>query len=278
MIERTYEIKADVSLYIALVTDLHGDDGTAVLRSLQRHSPDLIAIAGDFIYGRRPRENGERLDVPVIAFQKNVQPFLKGCTAVAPTFVSLGNHETFLDDEDISLIRKTGVTLLDNASVVFGNVVIGGLTSGRVLDYRAYRKKHFQENGRTERYPGRTRRQMPKRFPVDHSWLDEFEKQEGYKILLCHHPEYWGKGPVLSERKLDLVLSGHAHGGQFRLFNRGLYAPGQGFLPKYTRGIYPGTYGSMVVSAGLSNTSAGIPRFQNPEEIVFLRLIKNTQI
>ena len=69
-------------------------------------------------------------------------------------------------------------------------------------------------------------------------------------------------------KDIDLILAGHAHGGQIRLFGHGLYAYGQGLFPKYTKGIYDG---KLIVSAGLANTSR-FPRINNPPEIVFLTL------
>lgn len=64
------------------------------------------------------------------------------------------------------------------------------------------------------------------------------------------------------------MLSGHAHGGQIRILGRGVFSPGQGLFPKYTKGIYEGR---LVVSAGCSNT-ASIPRWGNPCEVVAIRL------
>ena len=78
-------------------------------------------------------------------------------------------------------------------------------------------------------------------------------------------PEYYER--YLSGRELSLVLSGHAHGGQIRLFGRGLYAPGQGILPKLTEGVH---FGRLIVSRGLSNNSV-VPRVFNPPEIVYIR-------
>ena len=83
-----------------------------------------------------------------------------------------------------------------------------------------------------------------------------------YIILLSHHPEYFQRLP----KGIHLVLSGHAHGGQWRLFGRGLYAPNQGWLPRYTKGIYEKR---MIVSAGLTNT-AHVPRLFNPTEVIYV--------
>ena len=68
------------------------------------------------------------------------------------------------------------------------------------------------------------------------------------------------------EQPIDLVVSGHAHGGQWRFFGHGVFAPGQGILPKYTKGFYNG---NLLVSAGMTNT-APVPRLFNPTEIVIL--------
>ncbi len=76
--------------------------------------------------------------------------------------------------------------------------------------------------------------------------------------------------PKLCEREIDIVLSGHAHGGQIRLFGKGLYAPGQGLFPEYTKGMWMGKNGWLVVSTGLANTSSIVPRLFNPTEIVYV--------
>ena len=108
-------------------------------------------------------------------------------------------------------------------------------------------------------------------------WIPAFVAEEGYHILLSHHPEYY---PLIPEG-VDLCLSGHAHGGQWNIYNpfekredggrgrwRGVFAPGQGLWPRYTSGVYmePGL-GRLIVSRGLANT-AGVPRIFNPCEVV----------
>ena len=98
-------------------------------------------------------------------------------------------------------------------------------------------------------------------------WLSEFEKQDGCRILLCHHPEYYPT--YLADRNIDLVFSGHAHGGQWRLFGRGLIAPGQGLFPRLTSGVHPGAHGKLVISRGMGN-GTWIPRINNPCEVVII--------
>ncbi len=91
----------------------------------------------------------------------------------------------------------------------------------------------------------------------------------GFKILLSHHPEYWEK--YIRGKNIDLTVSGHAHGGQWCFLGRGVYAPGQGLMPKYTHGIYKNAGEVLAVSRGMTNT-VPIPRFGNPCEIVFINL------
>ena len=85
--------------------------------------------------------------------------------------------------------------------------------------------------------------------------------------MLCHHPEYYER--LLKDKDIDLILSGHNHGGQFRIFGKGLLSSSTGLFPKYDRGLFDGR---LVVSAGCANTTA-IPRFFNPREAVIIRLL-----
>ena len=101
----------------------------------------------------------------------------------------------------------------------------------------------------------------------DVKWLSGYTAKPGYKILLCHHPEFYPAIRKETGESMDIIVSGHAHGGQWRLFGRGLYAPGQGFLPRYTSGCH----GNMVISRGVANT-ASVPRLGNPPEIPVLKL------
>jgi predicted MPP superfamily phosphohydrolase len=207
-------------------------------------------------------------DTSPVASQANVLPFLSACASIAPTFLSLGNHEWMVDQEDLDMIRSTGVTVLDNnwrpITVDGKEIILAGLTSGYVTDYRAFRA----ESGSPNRYPrqesisGIGGAVHARYHKPETEWLPAFAGQAGYHILLSHHPEYF---PLIPD-SIDLILSGHAHGGQWRIFGHGVWSPGQGWWPRWTRGVY---CGRLVVSAGLSNTT-WIPRIENPTEIVYL--------
>ena len=263
MKQTTYQINIPASL--VLLGDLHGRPYQPVIESLRQTKPQIIAIAGDIVSGHHPAD-----DVSPLVSQKNILPFLENCAAIAPAFLSLGNHEWMLDEKDLERIRGTGVTLLDNAWVSCGGVVLGGLTSAVVLDYRRYKKAHPQAPGRYPKPdPQEADVRMKRTTSPDLSWLGEYAKTPGCHILLCHHPEYYPRLPD----NIEWILSAHAHGGQWRFYNpktkksEGLFAPGQGFFPRWTRGMYDGR---LIVTAGLSNTTK-IPRLFNSTEIVYLQ-------
>jgi len=168
-------------------------------------------------------------------------------------------------------IAATGVVILDNdyktINIDGRKIVLAGLTSGYVTDYRRF---VATQDGKV-RYPrkdtisGIGGAVTASQHKPDTDWLEDFSAASpgDAHILLSHHPEHW---PDIKEKKIDLMLSGHAHGGQWRVFNHGVWCPGQGFWPRWTKGVYEGR---LVVSAGLSNT-AHVPRIFNPTEIVYL--------
>lgn len=166
--------------------------------------------------------------------------FLNQASKIYPTFCALGNHERRYIGELRKLVLKSGVTLLDNDFCEFGGINIGGLTSGAF-----YKGNHLRPNT---------------------DFLTQFSQLEGYKILISHHPEYYPK--YIKDLPVNLTLSGHAHGGQWRLFGRGAYAPGQGVFPKYTKGIYDGRF---IVTSGVGNVYL-VPKINNPPEICVINL------
>ena len=268
MIETFYRIPGAPSL--ALLTDLHNADPAPVIASLRSHHPSLITIAGDILYGSHPGN-----DVSPLVSQENVLPFLHSCASLAPTFLALGNHEWMLDAVDLVDISATGVTVLDNVyqtiTVENNQIILAGLTSAYVTDYRRFLTSLPASVTASTRYPKRDTISgirgavTASQHVPDTAWLQSFaaDSPDAFHVLLSHHPEYFPLVPS----SVDLVLSGHAHGGQFRVFNHGVFAPGQGFWPRYTKGVYERN--RLVVSAGLSNT-ASFPRFFNPTEIVFI--------
>ena len=258
-VETNYQMNCPFS--IALLADFHNSDPEPVLNSLQKRKPEIITVAGDFIAGDLPEGVGLKIDE-----NQNALTLLKGCAEIAPTFVSPGNHEYMLSNGDLEAVKTTGITWLDNRWVSSSNIWIGGLSSAYFTAYRAYRD---QLSGK-ELYPYPPYQMLRTRQIPELAWLDEFEKLEGFKILLCHHPDYYPR--YLQDRKINLIFSGHCHGGQWRYYSlihkemRGIFAPGQGFFPPLTSGVHNN---KLVISRGLSNPTF-IPRINNPVEIVYI--------
>lgn len=229
-----YYIEANINkpCKMAFVSDLHDCDNDPIIEIIKREDVDAVLVGGDFIHNTNVYETG-------IAF-------LTFSSEICPTFCSLGNHEKKFNGDLLSLIIHSGAIPLDNGAVQFGEINIGGLSS-------CLRSKVEQEN-------------MNKTPKPDLRWLDEFSRLKGYKLLLSHHPEYYDE--YIKPRTIDLTLSGHAHGGQWRFFGHGLFAPGQGIFPKYTSGMYDNR---LIVSRGLGNPYS-VPRLFNKPEIVILNL------
>ncbi len=227
----------------ALICDLHGDSPEEIIDILRKMSPDFILAPGDIF---------EPLDGS--CDDKNEAGFalLSACAQIAPTFFSPGNHEVGgtrswslkwkfsaekgknYSSESIKRLAETGVTFLDDSFVLRGGFAFCGLGSGLI-----------NADGK------------PK---LDH--IQKFCRCDSPKILLCHHPEYYEK--YLRDTDIDLIVSGHAHGGQWRFFGRGVFAPGQGLFPRYTSGVHDNRF---VISRGLKS-GRRIPRIFNPPEVV----------
>lgn len=144
MVERTYKLNSPVS--IALLADFRNGDPDPVLSSLQAHRPDLIAI--DIICGSQPKS--EEL---VVKEQKNVLPLIRGCRKIAQAFLSLGNHEWCLHTDDLALLSSTEAVILNNTWIKRDRMVIGGLTSAYVTDYRRFVSALPAEVRAETRYP-----------------------------------------------------------------------------------------------------------------------------
>ncbi len=272
----TYEV--DSPIKIAFVSDTHEMNNKELLPLIRSISPDIIAICGDFVYAVDCySKEAYKVDLESrLEHSPNAVELLTECPKIAPTFASFGNHEWMLTNKDIDIIRKTGSVLLDNTYMeIVSGVFIGGLTSEWLTTVRRIESARIEPCNYRE-YEKDSRRTIIEQAEDVYAWMDEYEKINGYKILLSHHPQHWELlSPKLIERRFDLVLTGHAHGGQIRYYNpfkkrwQGIISPDEGWLPKYTEGIFKGPYGHMVISRGLANTY-GIPRFFNPPEIVII--------
>ena len=232
---------------IAHISDLHntefGQQQERLLQKLVVAAPDLIAITGDLLDSYHPKV-------------KVALEFINGANAIDPVYYVTGNHESRLPELYAQLreqMESAGVVVLDNKAVTleYGSSII------RVLgvDDPTFSAESDQYEDNEQ---------------VISAQLDVLlDDQSAYTILLSHRPELFD---VYHEAGIDLVLCGHAHGGQVRLpFIGALFAPNQGFFPEYTAGLYRQGDTQMVVSRGLGNSSFPI-RINNPPELVVITL------
>ncbi len=228
--------KVKTPFRVALLADLHlreyGESNIELLSAIKEQKPDLILVAGDMV-----DKKSDDISVAVSLSEELCK--------ITDVYFCLGNHERAVNNRTgtvFSEMEKTGAVYLDNAALdvkVKGqDILIGGLSS-----YPDYYTPHYD-------------------------FIAEFEKSDLFKLLLCHYPEYYPG--TLEKYDLDLILSGHAHGGQVRLPGiGGVFAPEQGFFPKYTRGVYKSDTATMIITAGLGDSNS-FPRINNPPELVII--------
>lgn len=235
---------------IAHISDLHNKNWKGKLSILlMNEKPDYIFLTGDMIDSRKT-------DVEVTL------DFLEKIKDLAPIYYVNGNHEgrlyingNFKDNKDKyselkNEMEKLGVTVLENKSVdlKINNESIHLIGLNDPIFKWKFMKPELDYLSKN---------------------LSPLTDEDSFQILLAHRPDYF---EFYSEKNLDLIFSGHAHGGQFRFpFIGGIAAPGQGFFPKYTKGLYEMKNSKMIVSPGLGNSIIPI-RFNNNPELYIITL------
>ncbi len=247
-----YEVTAPVNEPIRIVqlTDLHnhefGNRNSRLISSVKELSPDLIFMTGDML-------NEDDPDSSVIC------KLISDLKDVAPVYFSMGNHEYHwgTSKETRKLFTDAGAIVVDlsylDVTVKSSNLRIGGY-------YGSYRVPHLKGLSAEE-----TEKEM--------AFFDEFENTDRYKILLSHVPTAWVDWNYIDKYPVDLIFSGHYHGGVIRIpFVGGLYAPYVGWFPKNTKGVFFGKYGTCILSTGLAGKKM-FPRINNDPEIVITDLV-----
>lgn len=234
---------------IAQVSDLHnaefGEENELLLNSLSKSKPDIIAITGDLVDAKHTD-----IDTALSFAEKAVQ--------ISPVYYVTGNHEASLSqyNELKAGLEAAGVIVLEDKATQLEH-------NGGIVTLIGLSDPNFTiKNTLFDEVPAM----------ISTKLNDLTEDKACYTILLSHRPELFD---TYVSCGVDLVLSGHAHGGQFRLpLIGGLVAPNQGFFPKYDAGLYTNGGTNMVVSRGLGNSI--IPfRFNNRPEIVLVELTAN---
>lgn len=245
---------------IVQLTDIHSVRNerqySLILDKTKGEEPDIICITGDLVDSRYYAANGVEGEALTLRL-------LEELTEIAPVYYVYGNHEMMLlDDPEKNAFKVStealGVSIINNQDVVLTRegaaVHLAGIQDPSTL-YKDYRYAFLDTNEEKME-----------------AMLDEVTQKisnQEFCILLSHRPEYLD---LYDQYPVDLALTGHAHGGQFRIpFIGGVYAPGQGFFPEYTVGLYATADMEMYVCAGIGNSV--IPfRIFNPPEILTIIL------
>ena len=235
---------------IAQISDFHntqlGEDNDVIIDKLKEEKPDIIVITGDYIDCRNPDlDCAERLT--------------KRLVGIAPTYYCTGNHESRLPSE-LKLLEesfeKNGVKVLRNKK----QLIKKGSSSIRICGIDD--PDFFGINMPQEDVEAK----LIKR-------INALEKDDGkYCILLSHRPELF---ELYCKTGINLVMTGHAHGGQIRLpFIGPLFSPSEGLFPKYAEGVHTNQITTMIVSRGLGQSQFPL-RVNNSPELVFVTLHKD---
>lgn len=231
---------------IAHISDLHnaefGEGNGGLLQLISNAGPDIIVITGDLI-------DSSHTDMEIAV------TFAENAVNIAPTYYVSGNHEAHISGYDNFKERlvSVGVTVLEDQTVPLErggeSITLVGLSDP---DF-TIRGDMFGE--------------VPAMISTKLNNL--LDGVDGFTLVLSHRPELFD---IYVSCGVDLVLSGHAHGGQFRLpFVGGLIAPSQGLFPKYDAGQFSRGDTSMIVSRGLGNSVIPV-RFNNRPAITMVEL------
>ena len=226
---------------IAQVSDLHNSHlSEQVLEILWAESPDLIAVTGDVV-----DSNHTDLDA--------VKEFFLEAVQIAPCYFITGNHEAWITAEAYAQLEECGMEFLHDEKLMLER-------NGAEIALLGVDDPAFLSDAPTA--GNVTSLVTPKE-------LQTLAGDARFTLLLSHRPELFAN---YAEAGMDVVLSGHAHGGQFRLpFIGGIAAPDQGIFPKYDAGVYTSGQTAMIVSRGIGNSMIPI-RFNNRPEVVMITL------
>ncbi len=222
-------------LRIVQISDLHdalfGNNQQKLIAKVKATNPDYIFITGDVIDSNR------------FNLEQSLQA-VRGLVELADVYYVLGNHEVATNkvSEIYEALSSLGVHVMANESTV--------------LERNGERLAIV---GIEDPLMGRSTEEM---LDIATAYIPE----DMLKLLLAHRPEVFS---TYVNQEIDLVFSGHAHGGQVRIPGiGGLVAPGQGMFPKFTAGVYEESKTKMIVSRGLGNSSVPFRIFNRPEIII----------
>lgn len=248
-------INSEVKL--ALISDLHdhtfGEKNEELVQMLKEQEPDLILMAGDII---NDISKDSHVAVELIEQVKDI----------APVYYSLGNQEEDYigrgTSDLLNELKDAGAIVLDES---YQDIQVNGnaIRLGGMYDYA------FALDGNNTT----TKESMR---PSLYQFLTDFQDTDSYRLMMAHRPDSFIFGDAAKTWEIDLVVSGHNHGGQVILpFLGGIYGGDQGWFPKYVDGVHHfKKVKNMVITRGLGSGEEKLPRFNNKPEVVMIYLEK----
>lgn len=235
---------------IVLVSDLHehqfGRDNEKLAEKIREQSPDLIVIDGDMING-----DSENADTAV--------ELVRALKEAAPVYYSFGNHEySYMEagHEDLTEELEAAEAVVLNYQSIDIDVKGNQIRLGGLYEYG------FETGMQSEE---ENERAIP--------YLEEYADTDRYLIMCAHRPESFYPWDMADQWGIDLVLSGHLHGGQVIIPGvGGLYNSLDGFFPKFDYGQYKLGDSDMAITRGLGSNPKMLPRFNNPPEIAVVEV------
>jgi hypothetical protein len=243
---------------VVLISDLHdhkfGAHNKRLVKKIKKQEPDLILMVGDLI-------NGDSQD------NSTAVELAEQLAEIAPVYYSLGNHEMAYIEANTSESLETftnelataGATVLD---ISYEDIQVGDqkLRIGGMYDFAFALDGNDSTNSETM-------------DPDVYGFLTEFQDTDAYTLMMSHRPEGFVLGEASVTWDIDLVVSGHDHGGQVVIpFKGGLYGGDQGWFPTYVHGYHEKDLLNIFITSGLSSQKELLPRFNNPPEIAVLTL------
>ena len=230
-----------VGFRIVQISDFHnatfGKDNEKLLAKIQELEPDMVVLTGDFV------DSNHTNIVLSLDFAEKV-------AATYPTYYVTGNHENRLEESERTALLEG----LENVGVICLSDEFVEIERG---------DSRITLIGLNDESLGGIKAKVTEETTDEAMLLTENDGTSGLQILLAHEPQYIEN---YSKYGVDLVFSGHAHGGQVRIpFVGGVVAPGQGLFPKYTEGVHKVNETTLIVSRGLGNSIIRVRVFNRPE-------------
>ena len=250
-----YTDKVSDEIKLVLISDLHnhefGENNSELIDVITEERPDIILMAGDFL-----NDDVDEEDI--------LLNLVKKLSSIAHTYFSLGNHEiNYMNRTGVDLctkIEKAGAKVLE---LCYDDIEVNGETIriGGMYDYAF----GFQWSGITD--------SLEEKRTI-YQFLTGFQNSDNFKLMMAHRPDSFIFGEASKTWDIDLVVSGHVHGGQVVLpFLGGLWAPDQGWFPEYVHGLHEKDKLNIFITSGLGSQPELVPRFNNPPEVAVITLI-----